>query len=223
MVLSVLKPSDSTSTLTMIFLFLANSWHGLLSFPVSEVVYSSKSACLGGAPVLFCVPNLFILYFLSSTGVPKASAEPCSTVSLHPKGAAGHGQGSKLGHLPVLLLLGFIFLVQFIPGLCICFFVHTGTLQFIFKEDKEGKKINSQSDNNPSAGALLQPVATTDILYSSKIERAELVFFTCLLAEAWYLLFFYCQSCGSTWVWEQLWCQQGRKEMVSQICAKMLV
>ncbi|KAI1233118.1 hypothetical protein IHE44_0006313 [Lamprotornis superbus] len=85
-----------------------------------------------------------------STSVPKA-AEPCSIVqySLHPKGAAGHGQGSQLHHLPVLLLLGIILLVQFIPYLCICFLVHTRTLQFIFKEDKEKKK--SRAGNKSSA------------------------------------------------------------------------
>lgn len=140
--------------------------------------------------------------------------------SLHPKGEAGHGQGSQLGHIPVLLLLGMILLVWFIPGLFICCLVHTRALQFIFKEDKEEKKNFSQSGNNSPAGALLQPVATTDILYSSKIERAELVFFTCHLAKVWHLLLCYCQSCGNTGEWGELWCQQGRKEMVSQIREK---
>lgn len=142
MVLSVLKPSDSKSTLTMIFLFLANSCHSLLSLPVSEVACSSRFACLGGAHVLFWVHFFF---FKSSTSVQRLQQNLVAWSSLTPKGAAGHGQGSQLGHLLVLLLLGIILLAQFLPGLCICFLVRTRTLQFIFKEDKERKK---KSGNN---------------------------------------------------------------------------
>lgn len=100
---------------------------------------------LGVLMFYFVYQILFILNFLSSTSIPKAAAEPCSIVQCTAYTPKGHGQGSQLGHSPVLLLLEIIFLVQFIPGLCICFLVYTRTLQFIFKEDKEKKKIHCQA------------------------------------------------------------------------------
>lgn len=92
---------------------------------------------LGVLMFYFVYQILSVLYFLSSTGVPKAAAEPCGSV----QPTAQRGSWAWTGLTIHPLLLGIILLVQFIPGLC--FPVHIK--HFIFKEDKEEKKFPSQT------------------------------------------------------------------------------
>lgn len=150
MVLSALKPNDSTSTLTVIFLFLANSLHGLLSLSV-KLLTPAHLLVLGVLMFYFVYQILFILKFLSSTSVPKAAAEPCDTVqctAYTPKGQLGMDRAHSLvTHLfSCCWELSFqcsSYLVSTSPSLCM-----QEHCSLFLKRTRRKKKIHNQATTN---------------------------------------------------------------------------